>query len=189
MKRLAVFASGNGSNAEAIVHHLANTRHEVGLVVSNNPKAGVLERSKRLGIECLLTKKVNGSLSSALLNKGIDAIALAGYLKLIPASLLASYTDRIWNIHPALLPAYGGQGMYGDRIHRKVIKDGVNRTGITIHAVNEQYDEGKILFQASLPVEKDWNLKKLTHRIHRLEHMYYPEILELLLDELEQIKE
>jgi len=188
MKRLAIFASGTGSNAEAIAHHLADSRHEVGILVTNNPVAGVLERLKRFKIKSLLTSDLQVPLEEELKDEGIDAIALAGYLKLIPKALIKAYPDRIWNIHPALLPAYGGKGMYGDRIHRRVLKDGVSYTGVTIHAVNEKYDEGKILFQAAMRIEKEWNLEDLAQHIHRLEHRYYPEVLHLLLDDLERSK-
>lgn len=185
MKRLAIFASGSGSNAEAIAHHLADSRHEVGILVTNNPEAGVLDRLKRFEIRSLLTSDLQGPLEAELRDEGIDAIALAGYLKLIPKALIQAYPNRIWNIHPALLPAYGGKGMYGDRIHRRVLKDRASFTGVTIHAVNEKYDEGKILFQAAMQVEKEWHLEELTRHIHRLEHRYYPKVLHLLLDELE----
>ena len=189
MKRLAVFASGNGSNAEAITRHLEASTHAVELIVSNNPKAGVLKRARLLGVKQVVFEQKGKAAGRYLVHQlemhGIDAIALAGYLKLIPVDILNAYSERVWNIHPALLPMYGGKGMYGDRIHKRVLQDQVNRTGITIHQVNEEYDKGKILFQASFPVEKDWKLEELTDRIHRLEHMYYPRVLNLLLDELD----
>ena len=179
---LAIFASGSGSNAEEIIKQSLRTgNYHVALIVTNNPDAGVIKRGARLDVPVLvLSKKIlNGEGIGKILEKwSIDFIVLAGYLNLIPDALIRQFSHKIINIHPALLPSFGGKGMYGDNVHKAVIDAGEKESGITIHEVNEKYDEGKILFQASCPVLKGDTPESLAERIHSLEHQHYPVFLE-----------
>lgn len=179
---LAIFASGSGSNAEEIIKQSLRTgNYHVALIVTNNPDAGVIKRGARLDVPVLvLSKKIlNGEGIGKILEKwSIDFIVLAGYLNLIPDALIRQFSHKIINIHPALLPSFGGKGMYGDNVHKAVIDAGEKESGITIHEVNEKYDEGKILFQASCPVMKGDTPESLAERIHSLEHQHYPVFLE-----------
>ena len=179
---LAIFASGSGSNAEEIIKQSRRTgNYHVALIVTNNPDAGVIKRGARLDVPVLvLSKKIlNGEGIGKILEKwSIDFIVLAGYLNLIPDALIRQFSHKIINIHPALLPSFGGKGMYGDNVHKAVIDAGEKESGITIHEVNEKYDEGKILFQASCPVLKGDTPESLAERIHSLEHQHYPVFLE-----------
>lgn len=179
---LAIFASGSGSNAEEIIKQSRRTgNYHVALIVTNNPDAGVIKRGARLDVPVLvLSKKIlNGEGIGKILEKwSIDFIVLAGYLNLIPDALIRQFSHKIINIHPALLPSFGGKGMYGDNVHKAVIDAGEKESGITIHEVNEKYDEGKILFQASCPVMKGDTPESLAERIHSLEHQHYPVFLE-----------
>ena len=179
---LAIFASGSGSNAEEIIKQSLRTgNYHVALIVTNNPGAGVINRGARLDVPVLvLSKKIlNGEGIVKILERwSIDFIVLAGYLNLIPDALIRQFSHKIINIHPALLPSFGGKGMYGDNVHKAVIDAGEKESGITIHEVNEKYDEGKILFQASCPVLKGDTPESLAERIHSLEHQHYPVFLE-----------
>lgn len=153
-------------------------------VVSNKAQAGVLEKATQRGVKAtVLSKEVLESdvLLEHLQAEHIDFIVLAGYLRLIPASVIEAYADKIVNIHPALLPKYGGKGMYGDRVHQAVLAAGESKSGITIHFVNARYDEGAILFQATCPVQPTDSPSDLAQRIHALEHAHYPRIVEQLL--------
>jgi phosphoribosylglycinamide formyltransferase 1 len=186
MKKIAVFASGSGSNAQAIAEYFMNNADiRVSCILSNRPDAFVLERAKKLGIPSYTFTRdeyYNSSRILALLNENsIDFIALAGFLWLVPGYLIKAYPNRIVNIHPALLPKYGGKGMYGQKVHQAVIDNAENESGITIHLVNEKYDEGGIVFQAKCPVKPDDTPDSLANRIHLLEHNYYPRIIEKLL--------
>lgn len=176
--RLAIFASGSGTNAEAIIQHSnQNDTFEVALVVCNNPRAGVISRSVKLQTPVLVisNRHCSGDKLLEYLNRWeIDAIALAGYLRLIPQNVLKAFNKKIVNIHPALLPDFGGKGMYGLRVHEAVIKAGKNKTGITIHQVQEEYDKGEILLQKECEVLKSDTPKILANRVHSLEHKYYP---------------
>lgn len=179
MKQLAIFASGNGSNAEAIVHFFRQSHEaEVALILTNRAEAGVRERAERLGIPCHYFPSAEmreGTKPLELLQQqGIDLIILAGYLLLIPPVYMEAYPDRIINIHPALLPAYGGKGMYGGRVHEAVLAAGESVSGITIHLVNERYDEGRHLLQATCPVCPTDTPDTLAGRIHELEHRFFP---------------
>ena len=179
---LAIFASGSGSNAEEIINQSRRSgNYHVALIVTNNPDAGVIKRGARLDVPVLvLSKKIlNGEgIGKILENWSIEYIVLAGYLKLIPDALIRQFSHKIINIHPALLPSYGGKGMYGDNVHKAVIDAGEKESGITIHEVNEKYDEGQILFQANCPVLKGDTPETLAERIHSLEHQHYPVFLE-----------
>ena len=178
MKQIAILASGNGSNAEAIVHYFRSTREaEVALILTNKREAGVVERAERLGIPChYFTNKElrEGTAPLALMReKAIDLIVLAGYLCLITPIYIEEYPQRIINIHPALLPEFGGKGMYGAHVHRAVLEAGRSHSGITIHLVDEDYDHGHHLLQATCPVLEGDTLETLANRVHELEHRFF----------------
>jgi len=180
--KLAIFASGSGTNAEAIIRYAQTDLDAfcVEVVVTNNPEAGVIRRAHQLKVPVLVVDRSRLSgpwIAEEMERWGVERIALAGYLKLIPESLIDRYPDRIVNIHPALLPNFGGQGMYGARVHEAVIASGVKESGITIHLVDQAYDEGKILFQATCPVDVHDSPDSLATKIHRLEHQHYPVFL------------
>ena len=182
MTHIAIFASGGGSNAEALVRHFqAVDTADIVLICTNNPSAGVIGRAKRLGIPCEVlsaTQYRDGAWLQGLMEThAIDLVVLAGYLKLIPSSFTRHFDQRIVNIHPALLPAYGGKGMYGMNVHKAVISSGEKVSGMTIHYVNEVYDEGKIIFQAQLMIEEDWTAEDLQQAVLKLEHTYFPPII------------
>jgi len=186
MKNIAIFASGNGSNAEKIIRYFQNhpdTR--VTLVLSNNKNAFVIERAKNLGVETVTFSKEQFYKTNEILEilnqNNTDLIVLAGFLWLIPGNLLQNFPKRIINIHPALLPKYGGKGMYGEKVHESVIKDGEVESGITIHFVNEFYDEGQIIFQARCLVEPSETIDSLAIKIHALEHEYFPAVVDNVL--------
>lgn len=187
MKRIAIFASGNGSNAENIIsyfreHHCGV---EAALVVCNRPDAAVIGRAERLGVpvEVMTKSEINepSVMLGLLEDHAIDAIALAGFLLMIPAFLIEHYHDRIVNIHPSLLPKFGGKGMYGRHVHEAVVAAGESESGITIHLVSEQCDEGRVLFQASVPVSPADTAADVERKIHELERRHYPEVLAGLL--------
>lgn len=180
-RRLAVFASGNGTNAEAIARYANETGHyELAVLVCNKPDAGVLKRMYSLGIPSYL---VHADMMNTLWfikmlrSQSVDAIVLAGFLQLIPISLIGEYQDKIVNIHPSLLPDFGGKGMYGDKVHQAVLDSKEKESGITIHQVSEEYDKGRILFQAKCPVFPGDTTESLASRIHSLEHQHFPVFL------------
>lgn len=187
--RIAIFASGTGSNAQKIIDYFKNSfLAEIALIACNNPKAGVLKIAAAENLPVLfLEKKVfneTGYLTE-LKSSGIDLIILAGFLWKIPDNLIHAFEDKIINIHPALLPAYGGKGMYGNAVHEAVIAAKEKESGITIHYVDEKYDHGKIIFQAVCAVEKNESAESLSKKIHELEHKFYaPQIEKLILDKL-----
>ena len=181
--RICIFASGNGTNAEAIFKHFENhPTIQVTLVLSNNPNAAVLERAKKFGIERGVFTKFEFSESDdvvkRLLAHQITHIVLAGFLWLAPKNLIAAYSGKMINIHPALLPKFGGKGMYGMRVHEAVKQAGETETGITIHEVNEQYDKGRIVFQTSCVVLSSDTSEQIASKIHTLEHKHYPRVIE-----------
>ena len=182
-KQIAVFASGSGSNAENIYHYFQNSVEvEFKFLVCNTPKAGVLQRFEPLNAETILITKEELA-SDVFINKlyGVDLIILAGFLALIPESLLAAFPKKIINIHPALLPKYGGKGMYGDRIHKAILANNEKEHGISIHYVNEEFDKGEIIFQKKFPLTEEDHLISIQSKIHDLEFKYYPETIEKLL--------
>ena len=184
--RIAIFASGAGSNARKIIEHFRNhPLIKVGLIVSNKTTAGVLGIAKENDIPTLLIDKEEFFRGNAyvehLRNAGISFIVLAGFLWKIPQKLIDDYRNSIINIHPALLPNYGGKGMYGNFVHEAVIKAGDLESGITIHYVDEHYDNGDIIFQARVPVQKNDTPDSLAQKIHAIEHEYYPRVIEELL--------
>ena len=183
MINLALFASGNGTNAQRIIEYFnISEKVSVGLVLTNNPKAFVLKRAVNFNIpSCVFSRDDfyhSDKIFSVLNGKGINTLILAGFLWLVPQNLLQAYPGRIINIHPALLPQYGGKGMYGMHIHEAVLAAKEKESGITIHYVNEKYDEGQVIFQAKCPVLADDTPENLAARIHELEYRYFPEVIE-----------
>ncbi len=183
MPRLAVFASGNGTNAQRIAAYFAGHPNiSVNLVLSNSAQAYVLKRAESLGIPTVVFNREefygSSHVADTLQTAGIDFIILAGFLWLIPPALLAAYPGRIINIHPALLPKYGGHGMYGMKVHQAVIAANEPESGITIHFVNERYDEGEIIFQAKCAVSREDTPESLAEKVHGLEYAYYAEEIE-----------
>lgn len=186
--RIAIYASGEGSNAEAIVSHFTNhDTIEVALMVCNKEKAGVYARMEKWGIPCHHIDKTEwqpGSTGQQVLdlmhNECINWIVLAGFLAYIPETIVRSYEGRIVNIHPSLLPKYGGKGMWGHHVHEAVIANHEAVSGITIHHVTEKLDDGNIIFQAQCEVLPDDTPESLATRIHQLEHEHYPRIVEQL---------
>lgn len=200
MTRIAIFASGNGSNAENLIRNV--TAGEVVLLLCNNPKAFVLKRAKELQVPAVVfsrqelddaagalageathmpapeASRQERSVLGLLKAHRIDFIVLAGFLWKIPAHVIRAWPGRIVNIHPALLPKYGGAGMYGERVHREVIKNKEMESGITIHIVDQLYDHGPILFQATCPVDGTDTPETLAHKIHELEQQYFPVVVD-----------
>ncbi len=182
MKNIAVFVSGSGSNAENLFKHFEHSDlARVQVLFANRPDIYALERAKKLGMEAVIFNKEDfssGKVLDELRERKIDYIVLAGFLWLMPPAVTRAYEGRILNIHPALLPKYGGKGMYGDRVHRAVIEAGEPESGITIHRVNEKYDDGDTVFQARVPVAPDDTPESLAAKIHALEYEYFPKIVE-----------
>ena len=187
MKRnIAIFASGSGTNAENIIRYFKDNEHySVSLVVSNKEDAGVLARAKALEVPFAVLPKLSWSsgveVQSLLQSHNIDFIVLAGFLLHIPDVLLHDYPNKIINIHPSLLPKYGGKGMYGDRVHQAVVAAGDKESGITIHYINEHYDEGNIIFQATCPVLPSDTSDEVAAKVHQLEYLHFPAVIESLL--------
>lgn len=190
MKRIAIFASGSGTNAQRIIEHFKDIADiEVSIVLTNNSKAFVLERAAKLKVPSFVFDRdlfyKSNQVHDILREIGIDFIVLAGFLWLIPANILQSWPGRIVNIHPALLPKFGGKGMYGDRVHQAVIEAGEKETGISIHYVNEKYDEGEIIFQEKFEVLPGDTPETIAGRIHELEHKHFPIVIQQLLSQLD----
>jgi len=189
MTRLAIFASGAGSNAQKIIDHFRNSSLvKIALIVCNKPGAGVLQIAEKENIPSLIIDKErffrgDGYLPFLKENK-IDFIALAGFLWKIPGPILKAYPKRIINIHPALLPKFGGKGMYGQFVHAAVLSEKEKESGITIHYVDEHYDNGDIILQVKCPVLENDDAETLAHRIHALEHANYPVVIEELVRQL-----
>ncbi|MBW6483218.1 MAG: phosphoribosylglycinamide formyltransferase [Vicingaceae bacterium] len=185
MKNIAIFASGSGSNAENIFNYFKDKASaDVVLMLTNNVNAFVLERAKKLGVESVVFSSAQlktDELVNLLKDKGIDFIVLAGFLLKIPENLIAAFPNRIINIHPALLPKYGGKGMYGDAVHKAVVANKEKESGITIHYVNEHYDEGTIVFQAKCPISETNTYEDVAHKIHQLEYEHFPSVIERIL--------
>ena len=188
MKKMAVFASGAGSNAQKIINHFSDKTKNayVALIFCNKPDAGVLQIAAKENIPTLIIEKEKFFRGDAylpeLISYQIDFIVLAGFLWKIPQALVDAYPRRIINIHPALLPKYGGKGMYGNIVHEAVLNADEAESGITIHYIDEHYDHGDIIFQAKCPVTKSDNAESLSKKIHALEHKYYPEVIEKVIN-------
>jgi phosphoribosylglycinamide formyltransferase-1 len=183
MKRISVFASGSGTNTSNLIQYFKHSSiAEISVVVTNNDKAGVIDRVIQQGVDCIIqplkTLEDTEQLLKDLQNRKIDFIVLAGFLKLIPREMIVAYPNKILNIHPALLPKYGGKGMYGMRVHEAVVRDGEKESGITIHVVNEKYDEGQIIFQDKVFVNKEDTPEILANKIHELEYKQFPRVVE-----------
>jgi phosphoribosylglycinamide formyltransferase-1 len=185
MKRIAIFASGSGSNAENIITYFKTTKTAiVTKVFCNNKNAKVFERCKRLKIDTVLFSKEEFFGSNIVLNQVeevADVVVLAGFLWKIPSNLTEAYLHKIINIHPALLPKYGGKGMYGMHVHKAVKENKESETGITIHFVNENYDEGAIIFQAITALEPSDSPEDIAQKIHLLEHAHFPKVIESVI--------
>lgn len=188
MKKIAIFASGAGTNAKKIIDHFKESEvGEVGIVVCNNPNAGVLNIAAKENVPVLLVerKEFNATGYVKELSKyDIEYIVLAGFLWKLPPVLIMEFRGKIINIHPALLPAYGGKGMYGNAVHAAVLKAGEKQSGMTIHYVDEIYDHGDIIFQATCAVSKSDTVESLAHKIHSLEHRHYSLQIEKLLNDM-----
>ncbi|WP_149913738.1 phosphoribosylglycinamide formyltransferase [Sphingobacterium cavernae] len=185
-KRIAIFASGSGSNAQKIMEHFKYADDaEVSLVLSNNPDAYVLQRADNFEIPSHIFDRhefyQTDNVVDILKRLDIDLVVLAGFLWLVPENLLKAYPNKIINIHPALLPKHGGKGMYGDRVHKAVLAAGDEEHGITIHFVNENFDEGEVIYQGRFKVEKDDTLETIKFKGQQLEHLHYPKVVENLL--------
>ena len=183
MKRIAVFASGNGSNAVNLFEYfnVKQTQYNiiVDCIICNNPDAGIIEKTKQLNIDLFLFENSVFTqpdlIIKLLIQREIDYIVLAGFLRLIHPDFIKTYPNKIINIHPALLPKYGGKGMYGSKVHESVITNKETESGITIHLVNEEYDKGEVLKQAKLDILSTDNPSSVAAKIHDLEYIYFPE--------------
>jgi len=185
LKKIAILASGSGTNAENIIQYFENsTKAKVALVASNRKDAYVLERAKNHNVPNFAFSKTDleeGQLAHQLEEMQIDLIVLAGFLLKIPDELIRAFPERIINIHPALLPKHGGKGMYGSRVHEAVKSKGDVLSGITIHYVNEVYDEGRIIFQESVEIDQRDTAETIAGKVQVLEHKYFPKVIESLL--------
>ena len=183
MKNIAIFASGSGTNAENIITYFS-TRNtaKVAIILSNKRDSFVLERATKHNIRSVFFDRkefyITGKVLRYLLLYKIDFIVLAGFLWLVPESILEQYSGRIINIHPALLPKYGGKGMFGDNVHRQVLANSEKESGISIHWVNKLYDSGDIIFQVKCKVEKSDTQESLAAKVHVLEYQHYPKVIE-----------
>jgi phosphoribosylglycinamide formyltransferase 1 len=185
-KKIAVFASGSGSNAENIFNYFKNNDNvTISLILTNNPNAGVIERANRLNIPFVVFDKNafknTNEIVMLLQENNIDLVVLAGFLWLIPENLIEAFPNKIVNIHPALLPKYGGKGMFGDNVHKAVVEHKETETGITIHFVNQHYDEGKVIFQAKCKVLPTDTFEEVASKIHTLEYEHFPKVIADLL--------
>lgn len=185
-KRIAIFASGSGSNAQKIMEHFKySDAAEVSLVLSNNPEAYVLQRADNFEIPTHVFDRHDFYQTDEVVNilkrLDIDLIVLAGFLWLVPDNLLQNFPNKIINIHPSLLPKFGGKGMYGDRVHKAVLAANEEEHGISIHFVNERFDEGEIIYQARFRVEPGDTLEIIKFNGQQLEHLHYPKVIENLI--------
>lgn len=185
MIKIAILASGEGTNAENMIRYFQKKKTaEVVAVFANKRHVGVYRRVEPLGVQAQYVPNADfsdGKALQMLQERKVDFIVLAGFLFKIPDDILVAYPDRIVNVHPALLPKHGGKGMYGNKVHAAVIADGDLESGITIHYIDGNYDEGKTLFQAKCPVLPDDTPETLAQRIHHLEHTYYPQVVEAVV--------
>lgn len=185
-KHIAIFASGSGSNAQKIMEHFKYSQEaEVSLILTNNPDAYVLQRADNFEVPSHIFDRTEfyetDRIVEMLTRMEIDLIVLAGFLWLVPTNLIKAFPNKIINIHPALLPAYGGKGMYGDKVHLAVLANKEEESGITIHYVNERFDEGEIIYQSRFKIEKDDTLEMVKFKGQQLEHQHFPKVVENLL--------
>lgn len=180
--KIAILASGSGTNAENISKYFSNKElFDIALIASNSKKAYVLERAKKLDIKSHLFSKMeleNGDFEEVLIYHKIDFIVLAGFLLKVPESIINKFENRIINIHPALLPKFGGRGMYGDNVHKAVKLSASKETGISIHLVNKEYDKGRIIFQAKTQLKAEDDIGDIAQKVHKLEYKFFPKIIE-----------
>lgn len=185
MKKIILFASGSGSNAENIIRYFQEKKTaEVVAVFSNNPEAKVLEKASNLKVSTYIFTKEDLNIGKVLQKTNEfrpDLIVLAGFLLKFPEDIVATYPNKIINIHPALLPKYGGKGMYGMNVHRTVLENKDSHSGISIHFVNENYDEGAMIFQAEVLVENCQTAEEIAEKVQELEHIHFPEVIEKIL--------
>ena len=186
MIRIAILASGNGSNAQRIIEYFADNKDILfPFIITNKEDSYVRKRAESMRIPSIYISnselKKGGSLLNLLIENKIDWVILAGYLLLIPSNVIKAFSNKIINIHPALLPKYGGKGMYGMKVHEAVIANSEKESGITIHFVNENYDEGDIIIQAKCSIADDDNPEILSQKIHFLEHEFFPKVIEDLI--------
>jgi len=184
-KNIAIFASGEGTNAQSIIDYFKqSTLADVKLIVSNNPKANVLNRAKQFGVDTFIINRnsfyESDYVIKKLKNNNIDLIVLAGFLWMIPENLVKAFPDQVVNIHPALLPKYGGKGMYGMNVHKAVIENKEKESGVSIHYVNEHYDEGKIISQHRCSISENETPETLAEKIHLLEQAFFAKTIEKL---------
>lgn len=188
MKRIIIFASGNGSNAENIIQYFKpNPEVEITHIFSNNKKANVLKRAVSHGIQALHFDREslyhNNDVLHIIKDAAPDIIVLAGFLWKFPENILDAFPNKVINVHPALLPKYGGKGMYGKYVHEAVVKNREAETGITIHYVNENYDEGAIIFQTTTKVDENDSPEEVAQKVHQLEYKHFPIVIDKLLRE------
>lgn len=186
--RIAIFASGSGTNAENIAEYFsADQSLEVAAIVCNKKGAGVIERAKRLEVPLWMIDRTqfyeSEELENRLEKEKVDLIVLAGFLWKVPAKFLQRFSGRVLNIHPSLLPKFGGKKMYGMNVHQSVKASGDDKTGITIHIIDEEYDKGEIVFQANCPVVESDTPEDIAQKVHALEHRYFPFIIKLILEQ------
>lgn len=185
VKRIIFFASGSGTNVANIIKYFnGNDKVEVALTLTNNPNSGVIKRVKKMKKPLMVFSKhelENRSLLQKIISINPDLIILAGFLLKIPAIFVNAFPKKIINIHPALLPKFGGRGMYGNRVHQSVKDSSEEKTGITIHFVNEFFDQGTIIFQASVPIQDNDTVEDIANKVHKLEYAHYPKIINQLL--------
>ena len=185
MKKILLFASGTGSNVENIIQYFKNNKDIVIVgVYTNNPNAKVLEKAQKHHVPTVIfnREELNGGLVLSKINEiKPDLIVLAGFLWKMPEQIVVSFPNKIINIHPALLPKYGGKGMYGMKVHQTVLDNQEKETGITIHYVNEHYDEGEFIFQQKTNIEDCASADEIANKIHELEHHHFPEVIEKLI--------
>jgi len=186
MKKIAIFSSGEGTNAQRVIDYFKESDVKIALVICNNPSANVLKRAERNGIPSLLINRemfyYGDSVLKKLQDSKIDLIILAGFLWKIPDNILRAFPNKIVNIHPALLPKFGGKGMYGQNVHKAVVEAREKESGITIHYVNEHYDEGKIILQKKCDIGIDDTPEMLAQKVLQLEHEWYPKAISEILN-------
>jgi phosphoribosylglycinamide formyltransferase-1 len=190
MKRIAIFASGTGTNVENIVNYFKdNDKANVYLILTNNKKAQVTQRANKFNIPVIVFQKHNikehNDILTILQSNQIDFIVLAGYLWLFPENIIEAYPNRIINIHPALLPKYGGKGMYGMKVHESVYQNKEKETGITIHYINEEYDKGAIITQKKCRIDPGDTPDSIAEKVHALEYEHFPVVIEQLVGQLD----
>ena len=186
MKRIAIFASGEGTNTQHLINYFAGSDVKIALVVCNNPSANVLKRAEKSNIPSLIINKESfyktDLVLKRLITEKINLIVCAGFLWKISDAILHKFPNKVINIHPALLPKFGGKGMYGMNVHKAVLEAGEHESGITIHYLNEQYDEGEIIFQAKCEIKKGDTPEMLAQKVHVLEHEHFPRVVQQIIN-------